>query len=137
MKSKLTLKIILILIGSDVLETFTHFCFKKSVIAETNFNISSLSDAVTFALAALSSGYLWVGLASVLLTFIVWSTVLSKIDLSIAVPIASSSYIMVAVVSILFLHEKISALRWLGIFVILLGVICVSLSSKDKETALS
>jgi undecaprenyl phosphate-alpha-L-ara4N flippase subunit ArnE len=70
------------------------------------------------------------------LTFIIWSTILSKIDLSVAVPIASFSYILVPLVSIIFLHEKISALRWLGIFFILAGVIFVSLSSREKEANL-
>jgi len=69
--------------------------------------------------------------------FIIWSTILSKIDLSIAVPIASFSYILVALVSILFLHETINLLRWMGIFLILTGVIFVSVSSRVKESTLT
>jgi undecaprenyl phosphate-alpha-L-ara4N flippase subunit ArnE len=69
--------------------------------------------------------------------FIIWSTILSKIDLSVAVPIASFSYILVALVSILFLHETITLLRWMGIFLILTGVIFVSVSSRVKETTLT
>jgi uncharacterized membrane protein len=49
------------------------------------------------------------------------------------VPIASFSYILVPLVSIVFLGEKISLLRWSGIIFILLGVIFVSLSTADKE----
>jgi undecaprenyl phosphate-alpha-L-ara4N flippase subunit ArnE len=67
-------------------------------------------------------------------TFIIWSTILSKIDLSVAVPVCSFSYVTIPLVSIIFLHEKISLLRWSGIFFILVGVIFVSLSSKEKET---
>ena len=69
--------------------------------------------------------------------FIIWSTVLSKIDLSVAVPIASFSYILVALVSILFLHETITLLRWMGIFLILTGVIFVSVSSRAEESTLT
>jgi undecaprenyl phosphate-alpha-L-ara4N flippase subunit ArnE len=72
-----------------------------------------------------------------LVTFIIWSTILSRIDLSAAVPIASFSYILVPLVSIVFLHEKISNLRWLGIFFIILGVIFVSLSSQEKEVGVT
>ena len=64
--------------------------------------------------------------------FIIWSLILSKIDLSVAVPIASLSYILVPFVSIIFLHERITALRWLGVFFVLAGVILVSLSSKER-----
>jgi len=90
-------------------------------------------DLVIFFKSVFSSPFLWFGLLSVLLTFIIWSTILSKIDLSVAIPIASFSYILVPLVSIIFLHEKIGILRWLGIFFILMGVISVSLSSKEKE----
>jgi len=52
----------------------------------------------------------------------------------VAVPIASFSYILVPLVSIIFLHERVGVLRWLGIIFILLGVIAVSLSSREKIT---
>jgi drug/metabolite transporter (DMT)-like permease len=77
------------------------------------------------------------GLLSLIFMFIVWSSILSKIDLSVAVPIASFSYILVALVSILFLHETITLLRWIGIFLILTGVIFVSVSSRVKESILT
>jgi drug/metabolite transporter (DMT)-like permease len=135
-KKKLTLKILSVLIFSDLLETFTQFCFKKSTFSQSEFYITGLLDSVVFLKGVFSSPFLWVGLLSVALTFIIWSTILSKIDLSVAVPIASFSYILVPLVSIIFLHEKISALRWLGIFFILAGVIFVSLSSREKEANL-
>lgn len=132
-KKKLTLKILSILILTDILETLTQFCFKKSALAESGFNVAGLSDIFIFLKWVFSSPYLWFGLLSVLVTFIIWSTILSKIDLSVAIPIASFSYILVPLVSIIFLQEKINLIRWVGIFFILLGVIFVSLSSKEKE----
>jgi drug/metabolite transporter (DMT)-like permease len=135
-KKKITLKILLFLIFTDFLETFTHFCFKKSTFSQSEFYITKLLDIAIFLKGVFSSPFLWFGLLSVLLTFIIWSTILSKIDLSVAVPIASFSYILVPLISIIFLHEKISILRWGGIFFILGGVIFVSLSSKEKETNL-
>jgi drug/metabolite transporter (DMT)-like permease len=135
-KNKLTLKIILFLVCVDFLETFTHFCFKKSVLPESGLEILTPKDLIIFIQAVTSSGFLWAGLLSVVATFIIWSTLLSKIDLSVAVPICSFSYILVPLVSILFLNEKITALRWFGIFFILAGVILVSMSTKKSETVL-
>lgn len=135
-KNKLTLKIISILIFSDILETFTNFCFKTGALPASMLQITNPSEALVFIKTVLLSGFLWLGLFSVILTFIIWSTVLSRIDLSVAVPIASFSYILVPMVSVFFLHEKITALRWLGIFFILAGVIFVSLSTKEDETIL-
>ena len=135
-KNRLTLKILSFLIFSDILETFTHFCFKKSALPESGLNITSLHEAAVFIQAMLSSGFLWIGLVSVLATFVIWSAILSKIDLSVAVPIASFSYILVPLVSIILLGEQITFLRWIGILFILAGVIMVSLSGEDKKAAI-
>lgn len=135
-KKKLTLKIILFLVFSDILETLIHLCFKKSAMSYDYFDINTLADSVTFLTGVFSSHFLWLGLFLVLLTFIIWSTILSKIDLSVAVPIASFSYILVPLTSNILLHERVSLLRWVGVFFILMGVVFVSLSSREKEVIL-
>ena len=127
---KVTFRILSFLILTDLLETLTQFCFKKSADLQSSFYITTVSDIYQFLKVVISSGYLWAGFISVFLTFSIWSTILSKIDLSVAVPIASFSYILVPLVSIIFLHEQVSILDWTGIFFILTGVIFVSLSSE-------
>ncbi len=134
-KKQFTLKILFLLIFIDFLETFAQFCFKKSALPKSGFEIKALNDIFHFIISVTPSPFLWLGLFSVLLIFTLWSTVLSRIDLSVAVPVCSFSYITVPLVSSVFFHEKISHLRWTGIFVILLGVILVSISSKQKRKA--
>jgi drug/metabolite transporter (DMT)-like permease len=134
-KSQITLKILLILIGVDLIETFAQFCFKKSSLPFSNIQINTLGDSSHFLAGILLSPFFWLGLISVVLIFISWVTILSRIDLSVAVPVCSFSYITVPLVSVFIFHEKISVLRWSGIFVILLGVILVSISSSIKEKA--
>lgn len=129
----ITVKILAVLVFADLLETFTHFCFKKSVCHFSDFQIAAFSDAIAFVKAVVFIPYLWLGLLSVLATFIVWSTILSRIDLSVAVPVCSFSYITVPIVSMVFLNEQISLLRWTGILFILTGVILVSISSKHSH----
>jgi len=133
-KPRLTLKIFFFLVLADALETFHQFCFKKSAIFEKDPSLAGVYDLLVFFKGVFSSPFFWVGLLSLILMFIIWSTVLSKIDLSVAVPIASFSYIFVALVSIVFLHETITLLRWVGIFLILTGVIFVSVSGRVKES---
>ena len=135
-KKKLTLKILLFLVFTDFMETFTHLCFKKSALIENQVVITKFSELFVFLQIIFSSPYLWLGLLSVLGTFIVWSTLLSKIDLSVAVPVCSFSYILIPLASIVFLHEKVSLFRWSGVLFILLGVVFVSLSASEKERAL-
>ena len=132
-KSRLTFKILCFLVSIDLLETAAQFCFKISTLGYAQLEIKSFLDAVHFIQAVVPSVYLWVGLLSVIIIFIIWSTVLSRVDLSVAVPVCSFSYITVPLVSALFFHEKISILRWGGIGFILIGVILVSMSSVHKE----
>ena len=133
-KRHLTLKVFFFLVFIDFLETFSQFCFKKSALTVSGFRIKAANDVFHFILSIIPSPFLWAGLFSVLLIFTIWVTILSKIDLSVAVPVCSFSYITIPLVSSVFLHEKISALRWSGILIILLGVILVSISTKQKES---
>jgi len=49
--------------------------------------------------------------------------------------VASSSYIIIPLASIIFLGERVPVIRWLGIGVILIGVVLVSISSHHQEVA--
>jgi len=135
-KKKLTLKLLFFLVCTDFLETFTQLCFKKSAVSESEVVISGLFGVFSFLQTAFLSPFLWLGLLSVLAIFILWSSLLSKIDLSVAVPVCSFSYILVPLASIIFLHEKVSLFRWSGVFFILLGVVFVSLSASERERSL-
>ncbi|MCX5707153.1 MAG: EamA family transporter [Candidatus Omnitrophica bacterium] len=136
LKGKITAKLFAFLVFTDVLETFIHFCFKRGATSHGVHQVNALPDLFFFLQGVFLSPYIWIGLLSVAVAFTLWSTILSKIDLSVAVPVCSFSYIFVPIASIIFLHEKISLLRWGGILMILIGVILVSLTSKDKESLL-
>lgn len=128
-KRPLTIAIFILVVSTDFLETAAQFCFKKTALIQHSVVIANLADAWHFVLLAALNPFLWVGLLSVFALFCLWITILSKIDLSVAVPVASFSYITIPLISIIFLGEKIPFLRWLGITFILLGVALVSLSS--------
>lgn len=50
-----------------------------------------------------------------------WLVAISKLDLSLAYPLLSAGYIVVAVFSFIFLKEHISLLRWVGTLLIVMG----------------
>lgn len=135
LKKPLTLKIFLFLVLTDILETIAQFCFKKTSLAQASFAYHSTWDILHFVLQAAINPYLWCALISVFTLFCVWATILSKVDLSVAVPVASFSYIIIPLTSIIFLGERVPVIRWLGIGVILIGVILVSISSHHQEVA--
>jgi len=134
-KKPLTLKIFLFLVATDILETAAQFCFKKTSLAQASFVYHSPRDILHFILQAAINPYLWCALILVFTLFCIWVTILSKVDLSVAVPVVSFSYIIIPLASIIFLGERIPVIRWLGIGVILIGVILVSISSHHQEVA--
>jgi drug/metabolite transporter (DMT)-like permease len=73
-----------------------------------------------FANAAVIAG---VGLLA--LGFILQLTLLSWADLTYALPVTSSSYVVITVVGVVGLHEHVSVAHWGGVLLILTGVIVV------------
>ena len=71
---------------------------------------------------------LWVlaGLTCYGLAMIIWLGVLAELELSLAYPMLSLGYIVVALGSWVMFDENISAIRWIGIFVIIGGVVFIS-----------
>jgi transporter family protein len=50
---------------------------------------------------------------------------LSRADLSFVMPVTASTYVLIAVVGHLLLHDHISGVRWMGIVVITMGAALV------------
>jgi len=128
-KRPLTFLLFVLIVFTDVLETVAQFCFKKTALLQHSVAVTNITDALRFISVAVTSPFLWLALFSIAILFCLWITILSKIDLSVAIPVASFSYITIPLISIIFFSEKVLFLRWVGIGFILLGVILVSLSS--------
>lgn len=57
--------------------------------------------------------------------FLTWLIVLSKLDLSYAYPFLAVTYVLVPLLSWLFLGEHVPSMRWIGIAVICVGLVLV------------
>jgi drug/metabolite transporter (DMT)-like permease len=125
-KRGVPLAILTVLFLNEAVDSVAQFCFKKTALAQGAASITSLGSAGAFLTGVLSQGYLWIGLAAVALVFVSWTVVLSKVDLSAAMPVTSLSYLMVALTAVVFLHERIPMLEWCGIAFIMAGVAIVS-----------
>ncbi|MGB9595332.1 MAG: EamA family transporter [Candidatus Poribacteria bacterium] len=56
------------------------------------------------------------------LGFFLWAYILSRVQLSAVYPIMALAYALVPLASLFIFHEPISALRWMGIAVVCIGV---------------
>jgi transporter family protein len=50
---------------------------------------------------------------------------LSRADLSFVLPVTASAYVLIAIAGHFLLHDHVSGMRWLGIFIISVGAVLV------------
>jgi multidrug transporter EmrE-like cation transporter len=85
--------------------------------------------AIQFTLSGLinllSEPVLIIALMMHVVALIIWLQVLSKIPLSTAYPILAITYVIVPVLSVLFLKESIQQSQLIGMFLVLVGVIMI------------
>ena len=72
-----------------------------------------------------TSGYIWLGVASLLTFFVAYMLILSWADFSYVQPASSIALLVVALLGYFYLGERISPLHWTGIVIICLGVFVV------------
>ena len=94
--------------------------------------VLELSPALLFPglVRAFTNPFVFMGFASIFAGSVFWLAVISRVPLSYAYPMLSTSYIMVLLASWLFLGEYITGVRILGVLVIMFGVSLVFWSGR-------
>jgi len=95
-----------------------------------------LSPAALLGIAArvFCNGWVVLGVLILLGYFLFYLTALSRLDLSYVLPFTASSYILTSFLAWGFLGEKISASRWLGTFLISIGILLVNRSGRKLSS---
>ena len=84
--------------------------------------VGSAMDLVRLFARIFSNGWIWMGIASLLLFLGCFMVVLSWADYSYVSPASASVYIVVPLVGHFLLGEKVPPLHWVGIMIICVGV---------------
>lgn len=71
---------------------------------------------------------LWGGLLLFGFSALFWLVVLSRVRLSVAYPIVGISYIVIVAFARFLLHEQVPPLRWVGVFIIAVGIAVIGFS---------
>ena len=99
----------------------------KSIGEVTNFRPMALLKTIW---SAMQIGILWVGLALMTVAFFSMLMLLSMENVSFVVPVTALSYAAGALGGQVFLGERVSRRRWLGVLLVCIGVTLVFLGRK-------
>ena len=85
-------------------------------------HIASARELVRLFMEIFSSGWIWMGIGSLLLYLVCFMVVLSWADYSYVAPASATVYAVVPLVGHFLLGEKVPLLHWIGILIICVGV---------------
>jgi drug/metabolite transporter (DMT)-like permease len=77
-------------------------------------------------LAVAANTGVWLAIACYIAAFFVWMLILRRSHLSLAFPLSSLVFVGVLLGSWLWLGEHISVLHWLGVAVIMAGIVLLA-----------
>lgn len=126
----------LLLASSIVLTSIAQLMMKSGMLG-----VGELSFSWTFAEQLFSAdkiiplGFVLGGLFCYGLSMLAWIGVLTRIELSIAYPFLSLSYILVYLGAVMLpaLNESVSLIRFAGILLISIGLYLITRSSKTAD----
>lgn len=121
------LKLLLLVIIHDVILSTGQTLIKRGMNTAEDVKLTSLRSILRFIGFCVTHGTILSGLAFNTISLIIWLTVLSFADLSLAYPFDSLHYIVIAFFAMTFLKEEVRGLRWVGILLIVAGVTIVGL----------
>ena len=119
--------LLLVIIGAG---TGGELCVSRAMKVVGEVHDFRPGALVRFVLRAIRVGWMWIGIAMMALAFFSLLAMLSIESVSFVVPITALSYAAGALGAMLFLHERISRQRWLGVLIVCVGVTLVWLSKR-------
>lgn len=109
---------ILVMVICTLLTTVAQFLWKFGVLKVNTTNFLSFLNPIILG------GFILYGLGSILVLY-----ALKNGELSVLYPILATSYVWVSLFSPYFFSESINFTRWLGVIIIVLGVILLGIGA--------
>ena len=119
--------VVLVLVAV-IISVFGQVSLKIAMNQVGAIDALSLARPMETLTRVFSTPLVWLGLGCYGVSALLWLVVLSRLDLSYAYLMLASMYVLIPLVSWLFLGERVPPLRWLGMIVVVLGVVIVARS---------
>ncbi len=105
-----------------LLVTASELLLKKgATLTLSAVAVGGLSN--TLGIPALASFWTWFGILTYLLSFASWIYVLRFVPLGIAFAVINVVHVLIPLGCLIFLHEPVSPRRWMGIALVVCGLL--------------
>jgi multidrug transporter EmrE-like cation transporter len=111
---------------SVCLATIGQFLLKAGMDRVGVISADRIRKPFELAMTVAKTPQVVVGLAVFVVSAVFWLVVLSRLPLSTAYPFAGLTYLLTALIARFGLNESVPGMRWLGILLIVGGIVLVS-----------
>lgn len=101
--------------------------FKKSTNSLGSHSFDGINGLTHFMGEIVSKPSIWAGAVAMAASLFVWLMALAQGDLSLVFPMGSVQYIMIMFLAHSFLGEKIDRAKFAGTFLVMLGIVLVTI----------
>ncbi len=119
----MSFKVFIVCAISTMVTIASQLCLKKGMTQVGTISFDRLSHSLPLIIQIFSNYFILLGLGMAVAASLIWLIVLSRVNLSVALPISGGIfYILLVFSSWLFLKEQVSIFHWIGTVVICLGI---------------
>jgi uncharacterized membrane protein len=127
------LKLLLILLIGLTFESTGVVLLKKGMTHIGEMNGITTGEILRVCKAGAANPQIWLGMFFEALFFGCLLILMSKSDISLLWPLTGLSFVFATFAAIWFLDERVSAMRWIGVVLIVIGAAFISYSQHVKE----
>jgi uncharacterized membrane protein len=127
------IKLLLILLVGLAFESTGVVLLKKGMTQIGDMNGITAGEILRVCKAGATSPQILLGLFFEALFFLCLLILMSKSDISFLWPLTGLSFVFATFAAIWFLGERVSAVRWMGVALIVIGAAFISYSQQTKE----
>ncbi len=126
-------KLLLILLIGLVFESTGVVLLKKGMKQIGEVGTVNAGEVVRVIKAGATNSQILLGVFFEALFFVCLLILMSKSDISFLWPLTGLSFVFATLAAMLFLDERVSAIRWAGVVLIMIGAALISYSQHQGE----
>ncbi len=127
------LKLLLILIVGLVFESTGVILLKKGMTQIGDMNSHTAAEIFRVVKVGATNPQILLGVFFEALFFLCLLILMSKSEISFLWPLTALSFVFATFAAMWFLGEQVSAMRWIGVILIMIGAAFISYSQHAKE----